>query len=112
MTSPPTLVDLQLVAYNKQELDDFLICYSEDIEIYNFPDELICKGKEAMRNLYRISWNENPDQQATIINRIHIANTVIDQEHVTGRSNGVVLNVIAIYKIKNDKINKVYFVRE
>lgn len=109
---PTTLADTQLSAYNKQNLEDFLNCYSEDVEISNFPDILICKGKDAMRSLYINSWKENPNQKAIIINRIHVVNTVMDHEHVTGRANGIELHVIAIYKIENDKINKVYFVRE
>jgi hypothetical protein len=41
-----------------------------------------------------------------------MGNTVIDKEHVTGRANGIAANVIAVYKIENDKIKQVCFVRE
>ena len=35
----------QLDAYNDQDIEDFLKFYSEDVEVYNFPYELLYKGK-------------------------------------------------------------------
>ncbi len=102
----------QLDAYNKQDIENFLSWYSEDVEVYNFPDELLYKGKEEMRKRYSSAWKQNPNQRANVTDRINVGNTVMDKEQVTGRSNNVEANVIAIYKIENEKIKKVYFVRE
>ena len=101
----------QLDAYNKQDIDDFMFWYAEDVEIYNFPNELVYKGREKMRERYISVWSQNPNQRAKLINRMCVGNTVMDQEHVTGRADGVELNVIAIYKIVNNKIQQIYFVR-
>ncbi|HUX95032.1 MAG TPA: nuclear transport factor 2 family protein [Bacteroidales bacterium] len=102
----------QLEAYNRQDIEGFLKWYTEDVEIYNFPDELVLKGKEKMRERYINSWNQNPNQKAEVRNRIINGNTIVDKEHVTGRSNGVEANVIAIYRIDAGKISRVYFIRE
>jgi hypothetical protein len=65
-----------------------------------------------MRERYTTAWKQNPNQKVEITDRIINGNTVVDKEHVTGRTNGVDANVIAIYKISNGKIGKVYFIRD
>ncbi|MBI5010742.1 MAG: nuclear transport factor 2 family protein [Bacteroidia bacterium] len=102
----------QLEAYNRQDIDGFLKWYTDDVEIYNFPDEPVLKGKEKMRERYITAWKQNPDQKAKITDRIINGRTVVDKEHITGRSNGMDVNVIAIYRIENGKIGKVYFIRD
>jgi len=102
----------QLESYNRQDIEGFLKWYTDDVEIYNFPDELVLKGKDKMRERYVNAWKQNPNQKAAITDRIINGNTVVDKEHVTGRSNGIDVNVIAIYKIENGKFGKVYFIRE
>ncbi len=43
------LVQKQVNGYNARNIDAFLEPYSEEIELYMFPNQLISKGKEAMR---------------------------------------------------------------
>jgi hypothetical protein len=112
ISDPQIAAQGQLEAYNKQDIEAFLTWYSDDVEVYNFPDELIYKGKDKMRERYSNAWLQNPNQKAEVTNRIINGNTVIDKEHVTGRVNGIENNVIAIYKMDNGKISKVYFIRD
>lgn len=110
--SPLELAEAQLTAYNIQNLEAFLDCYSEDVEVYNFPNTLVYKGKSNMRERYAAAWKLHPNQKATITNRILLGNTVFDHEFVTGRSTGIDAKVVAIYKVGDNKIKQVYFVRE
>lgn len=109
---PQTAAQGQLDAYNKQDIEAFLSWYSDNVEVYNFPDELIYRGKDKMRERYTNAWQQNPDQKAIVTDRIINGNTVIDKEHVKGRANGIENNVIAIYMIDKGKITKVYFIRD
>jgi hypothetical protein len=109
---PAAIAQGQLDAYNKQDIEGFLSWYADDVEVYNFPNELVYKGKDQMRKVYTNAWARNPKQRAEVTNRMSVGNTVMDKEHVTGRANGVTADVIAIYKIENGKIRQVYFVRE
>jgi hypothetical protein len=109
---PAAIAQGQLDAYNKQDLEGFLSWYADDVEIYHFPNELVYKGKDQMRKTYASGWARNPHQKAEVTSRMTMGNTVIDKEHVTGRANGIAANVIAVYKIENDKIKQVCFVRE
>ncbi|MFV8827518.1 nuclear transport factor 2 family protein [Alkalihalobacterium sp. APHAB7] len=105
------LAQTQLDAYNRQNLEDFLTVYSEDVEIYEFPSTLIYKGIEKMRERYGQLFQANPNQHAALLSRMVNNNMVIDHEHVTGRANGVDVHAIAIYEVENDKITKVWFIK-
>jgi hypothetical protein len=112
VSDPQVPAQGQLDAYNKQDIEAFLRWYSDEVEVYNFPDELLYKGKTKMRERYSNAWKQNPDQRVVVTNRIINGSTVIDREHVTGRANGIENFVIAVYKIENGTINKVYFIRD
>ncbi len=110
--SPEELAQGQLAAYNNQDIEAFLSYYVEDVEVYNFPNELVYEGKNKMRERYSKAWAKYPNQKAKVSKRMLVGNTVVDREHVIGRTYQGEVNVIAIYKIENHKIKQVYFIRE
>lgn len=107
--SPEMLVQRQLNAYNARNIDAFLDTYSDDIEIYNFPDKLMSKGKDAMRKRYGEMFGSLKRLHCKIVDRIVLNNTVIDHEYVNMDDN--VVQAIAIYDVKDGKIVKVSFKR-
>ena len=106
------LVQQQLNGYNARDIDAFLAPYSDDIEIYDFPDKLRKKGKDHIRNGYVNMFNNTPNLHCELKNRIILGNTVVDQEFITGFGNKDPLEALAIYKIEHGKIAKVYFVQK
>ncbi|NND34235.1 MAG: amidohydrolase family protein [Saprospiraceae bacterium] len=110
--SPEDLVQQQLNGYNARDINAFLAPYSDDFEIYNFPDELTQKGKANIKPGYAKMFENTPELHCEIINRISFGNTVIDQERVTGFGENDPLEALAIYKIEDGKIAKVYFIRK
>ncbi len=107
--SPRKIVEIQLKAYNARDIDAFVETYSEDVELYNFPDELIGKGKEELRKNYESFFESTPDLHCEIKNRIVIGNKVIDEEYLT--INGQNFSAVAVYEVENGKIAKVTFIR-
>jgi len=103
------LAQQQLDAYNKHDLEAFLLPYAEDVEIYMFPDKLQLKGKAEMRKAYEFI-TKTPKLNCKLLNRIVQGNTVIDHEEVYGFGDKPVY-AIAIYKIEKGKIAKVYFIQ-
>lgn len=106
------LAQKQLDAYNQRNLEAFLEPYAEDVKIYNFPDELVTEGKEKMREGYGQMFENTTDLHCTLMNRMVLENTVIDREYVIFDKNQSPVEVIAIYKIKDEKIAEVYFIRK
>ncbi|MFT6808725.1 MAG: imidazolonepropionase-like amidohydrolase [Saprospiraceae bacterium] len=106
------LVQQQLNGYNARNIDAFLLPYADDVKIYNFPNDFLYEGKEKMRENYSSMFEKTPGLHCELKHRIIMGNTVIDQERVTGFPNGYILEATAIYKIKNDRIAEVYFIRK
>ncbi|MGD1840791.1 MAG: nuclear transport factor 2 family protein [Thermonemataceae bacterium] len=110
-TKAALLAQQQLDAYNNGDIDAFLVPYAETVEVYTFPNELSYKGKEKMRPRYAKFFEQYPDLHCELVNRIVQGNTVIDHERIQGIPGRSPFEAIAIYKIEDNKIAKVYFVR-
>lgn len=105
-----SVVQKQLEAYNAKDLETFLDCYSDEIEVFDHPNTLIMSGKERMRNHYRNLFDSYPSMRCNLVNRMISGNIVIDHEQIKGRTEGI-LEAIAIYEVVDERIQKVWFVR-
>ena len=108
-STPEDLAQKQLNAYNQKNIEEFLKPYSDSVHVYSFPDELLYVGKEKMRATYKAFFERTPLLHCELKNRIVLGNTVIDQELVTGLNDGSEIRAVAIYKVRNGKIQEVYF---
>jgi hypothetical protein len=106
--TPLALVQRQLNAYNARNIEAFLEPYSDDVELYEYPDKLFSKGKENMRKDYAGMFERLPDLHCEIKERTIEGNIVTDKELVSGMGPKKV-EATAIYHIVNNKISKVYF---
>lgn len=109
--SPDSVVERQLDAYNKRDLEGFLATYSDDVALVDFPDELLYTGKREMRARYGKMFRDSPALNCEIVSKMILGNTVIYHERVTGRVGGP-LEVLAIYSVRGEKITRVEFVRQ
>ncbi len=107
--TPADLAQRQLNAYNARDIDSFLEPYADDVELYDLPNKLISKGKDAMRKDYGGFFAKVPALHCELVNRMVVGNTVVDHERVTVMAGREPTQSIAIYKIENGKIKKVYF---
>lgn len=119
--NPDTLIKIdkyecvkkQLNAYNDRDIDAFLDCYSNDVEIYEFPNKLINKGKEELKEVYIDFFNRAGKKlHCKIEDRLIYGNYVFDKESlVTGIPGREQFSGQAIYEVKDNKINKVWFIK-
>lgn len=107
--SAEDVVQRQVEAYNARDIDAFMATYSDDIELYRFPQQLFVKGQKEMRNRYATMFDATPNLYCEIKNRIVLGNKIIDKEYV--RKNDDYINAIAIYEVTNGKISKVTFIK-
>lgn len=110
--TPTELADLQLKGYNERNIELFLEAYSDSVKVYNFPNQLLYKGKAIMRQNYTGMFANLTDLHCTIKSRIVVGDTVIDEEQVLFRKGQPELHAVAIYKIAGGKIQEVYFIAE
>ena len=102
----------QLDGYNNRDIEEFLKWYSEDVKIYDLDTgELKYGSKEAMRPRYAKLF-ENEYLECTLVNRMVLNRTVIDQESVQVDDTEKRSEVIAIYDVgENGLIEAVRFTR-
>jgi hypothetical protein len=105
------VVQIQLEAYNRRDVDAFLNTYASDAKLYDHPDKLWASGLEQMRQAYSRLFKEAPNLKAKVANRIVQGEFVIDQEIVTGLPDNQEITAVAIYQVKGGKITNVWFVR-
>jgi hypothetical protein len=103
------VVQRQVDAYNRRDLDAFLATYSETIRVFRMPaTEPALAGKAAFGEFYRTQRFNLPALQAEIVQRIAIGNKVIDHERVSGIEDRPI-EMIAVYEVSNGLIDCVWF---
>lgn len=103
MMSALEIVQNQLEAYNRRDIDSFISFYSSGITIKSLSGELILEGMMAFRQRYLERFS-NPKLHCAIENRIVFGNRVIDYEKIEGIDPTGVYEVVVIYEISGEKI--------
>jgi len=111
-STPEELVQQQLDGYNALNIEDFMAPYSDNMELYTFPNTLLVKGKSKIKEGYKGFFEAAPNLHCEILNRTVNGNIVIDKERVSGYPDGKTIEILAIYEIENGKIQRVYFTEE
>lgn len=98
---PTDAVERQLHAYNARDLEGFVACHSEAVEVEDGDGAVLVSGRGEMRERYGRLFADSPALHAEIVTRIRIGSHVVDEERVTGRAGGD-LRAVAIYRIDDD----------
>lgn len=110
LDAPEALAQRQLVGYNARDIDAFLEPYSEDVEIYAYPGIFLYRGKGIMRERYSAMFARSPQLHCTVVARMVLGAVVVDQEQVSGHTDGVT-RAVAIYTVRDGKIARVEFLK-
>ncbi len=115
MSQPPTpinVVQAQLDAYNRQDIQAFAQTFAPDALVYNTlgDAEPSLKGREAIAARYGELFKNYPLNKSVLIGRMLQGDCVIDHELITGRGNEP-LRIMAIYEVKNGYISRCWFIR-
>lgn len=111
MVSAETIVQAQVEAYNARDIAQFTKYFAEGVEIFDFPDTLILKGKTALEARYRERFERSEDLQATILKRFSTQTHVVDIEDLSGSAFGSAPAAV-IYEVQDNLIQKAWFVRD
>ena len=109
--SPEAAVQQQLDAYNARDLDAWVATYADDGKQFEHPATLVANGKAEIKARATIRFQE-PNLYAKLLNRTVMENIVIDHEEVTRtfpEGTGTI-RLVAIYEVKNGKIQSGSFV--
>ncbi len=108
------IVQQNLEAYNRRDIETFMASFSPDVAIYNFAEQTPSTvGLEAVRKRYQDLFQQSPNLHSTILKRIVFENKVIDHESIIGRLGSKdILEIIMIYEVKDQKIFKMTVIRK
>lgn len=109
--TPEEIAQGQLDAYNSHDIETFSSYFAEDILVFDFPNELRCQGKADFINIYGPMFQKFDKLHAKLLNRMVIGDQVLDHEEVSGVPGKDLFYAIAIYKIKDNKISEVRFIK-
>ena len=111
-SSPENVVQAQVDAYNDQDVERFAATYSPTVELRRLPDNDLRKsGHAEIRDHYARLFQER-DLHAEIVNRILLGEYVIDLERISVAGSGEVVRTVAIYQVRDDLIQRVWFIHE
>ncbi|WP_174873536.1 nuclear transport factor 2 family protein [Vogesella oryzae] len=103
--TPEQVIQAQLDAYNRKDLDALLACYADDACMYLYPATLVAQGHAAIRERMALRFAE-PDLHARLLQRVVLGSVVIDDEIVTrtfpeGRGT---VTMTMIYRVEHGRI--------
>ncbi len=84
MTEVRDVIDQQIAAYNRRDIDAFVDCYAEDAKVVQPDGSILASGRDEIRAQYTALFEQSPDLRAEISHRIELGSVVVDEEHVTG----------------------------
>ena len=111
MSLSADLVQRQLDAYNRQDIEAFLDCYTEDAVLGGLNGDITQAGAAEIRARHLELFAQFPENKADVVNQIDLGSTVILHEDVSRAPGGDTFQVAAIYTIRDGKIARVDFAR-
>ncbi len=105
--SPESVVDAQLAARNRGDLEALLSFYAPDAKIYDGPDQLKWSGQDDLRRHFASHLSRSPGLRATVASRMVQGNYVIQQEEFEGGAEGAGRSVV-MYEVAGGHIVRVW----
>ena len=105
------IVEKQIEAYNKKDLEEFLACYAEETQAFMLEsNQQLTNGKEQLRQIMSKSFLDAPESNSSVLNSLTQGNLVINKEKITGHTkNDMIITTLSIYEVINNQITKVWF---
>ena len=110
-TTTAELAQRQLDAYNAHDLEAFVACYADDVEVYALPSmEPMLRGTAALRDRYGPYFAQQKPAGRLSSPRLLLGSMAIDPEEVT-LADGTSMQAIALYHVEGGLIRRVWFIR-
>lgn len=113
MTEPERVVQSQVEAYNRHDLEAFVETYDPGVRVWRFPEgTLLLEGHAQLRAAYALRFAPGSRVRAVVTQRIVQGRIVIDAETIHGLLPDRPLTATAIYEVADGRIRQAWFVRD
>ena len=109
MNAPIDVVQRQLEAYNQRDLERFLACFSDSIQVYRMPALApAISGKAQLADFYATQRFNRPGLHAELVARLVLGNKVIDHERISGVQEQP-LETVGVFEVSDGLIQTAWF---
>lgn len=107
--TPTALAQAQLDAYNARDLDRFVACYSDTVQVYRMPEAKLpaISGKAPFSAFYASERFNRPALRAELLKRIVLGNKVFDHERITGVRQDA-FEMVVVYEVVDGLIQTMW----
>ena len=107
--NPESVVQRQLDAYNDRDLDSFMACYSDEVQLFRPPQpQPLMQGQAAMAAHYATKRFNLPGLHAQLVQRMVVGNKVVDHERISGVRDEP-YEAAVVFELSAGLITKVWF---
>lgn len=110
MKVPEDIVQAQVEAYNRQDIQAFLACFHPEAEFVRWPNEVVFKGHDDFRQRYCELWARAPQLRAKITKRIAVGRFITDMEQLIGHPDGERAPLQVIYETEGKRIRRFWVI--
>ncbi len=111
MPLPEDVVQRQLDAFNDHDLDAFLLCFADDVVIYDLVDgSVVLRGIDAFRDRYERVFRERPLVRAELAGRLSLSSFIVDRELLTDAEEHPPEDALAIYQVVGGVVTRMWFI--
>ncbi len=104
------IVNKRMDAYNEHNLKKFLATYSQEVQIFDYPNTAIGKqGRAHLRHIFEQMF-EGKAVRVDVVSQIEHGNYVVNEETVYYK--GVATDYVSIYEVRDGLIHQVRFLRK
>jgi uncharacterized protein (TIGR02246 family) len=110
---PTQIVQQQLEAYNRRDIEGFIRVFAEDATGYELGSAApMLTGRAAIRARYEQLFANSPKLHSDVVTRVALGRTVIDLERITGRNGSdQVVDLMLIYEVIEGRIQRFHVAR-
>jgi hypothetical protein len=110
---PTQIVQKQLDAYNRRDIDAFIAVFAEDACGYELGSTTpMLSGKAAIRARYEQLFANSPKLHSDVVTRVALGRTVIDLERIIGRNGSdQIVDLMLIYEVIGGRIQRFHVAR-
>jgi hypothetical protein len=103
-TGPEAVVDRQVAAYNRHDLDGFLDTYSDNISFHTFGSAKIAHAKATLHDAVVSLFSRYPNIQSKTLARVGFGSFVVDREELSGLGDRPPLTILSVYEVRSGHI--------
>lgn len=106
--SPDVIVQKHIDAFNAGDRAAYFDCFSNNVVVQNYPDQVRYKGKEKLKADYNNYFDRHTNLEVEVVKRMVSGNKVIYEEISTG--DGKKQRHATIFEVANGKITSMTFI--